>query len=97
MQSLEDIIYWTPIIYLLAINLIAFIAMWWDKRKASKQEWRVAEATLHIIGFMGGAVGIFGGMYRFRHKTQKKSFQAIAVVGLIVSLIIYLYIAQMYI
>ncbi len=97
MQTLEAIIYWTPIIYILLINLIAFIAMWWDKWKASKQEWRVAEATLHVIGFMGGAVGIFAGMYRFRHKTQKRSFQAFAVVGLIVSLIIYWFVAQIYI
>ncbi|MFW9977602.1 MAG: DUF1294 domain-containing protein [Candidatus Thorarchaeota archaeon] len=97
MQTIETIIYWIPIIYVLSINLIAFIAMWWDKWKASKQEWRVAEATLHMIGIIGGAVGIFAGMYRFRHKTQKKSFQAIAVIGLIVSLIIYWIIAQMYI
>ena len=97
MQTLEIMIYWVPIIYLLLINLIAFMAMWWDKRKASKQEWRVAEATLHIVGFMGGAVGVFGGMYRFRHKTQKRSFQAIAFIGLIVSLIIYWLIASLYI
>ncbi|MDF1537755.1 MAG: DUF1294 domain-containing protein [Candidatus Thorarchaeota archaeon] len=97
MQTLEAVIYWIPIVYLLMINLIAFVAMWWDKRKASKQEWRVAEATLHIIGFIGGTVGVFAGMYRFRHKTQKRSFQAIAVVGLIVSLIIYWLIGNLYI
>ena len=97
MQTLDTIIYWVPIIYILLINLIALIAMWWDKWKASRQEWRVAEATLHMLGFIGGAVGIFAGMYRFRHKTQKKSFQAIAVVGLVVSLIIYWLIAMMYI
>ncbi len=94
---LEAVIYWVPIVYLLLINIMAFLAMWWDKRKASKQEWRVAEATLHIIGFMGGAVGVFGGMYKFRHKTQKRSFQAIAVVGLIMSLIIYWLIGNLYI
>jgi uncharacterized membrane protein YsdA (DUF1294 family) len=71
--------------------------MWWDKRKASKHEWRVAEATLHIIGILGGALGIIGGMYRFRHKTQKKSFQGITVIGLIVSLIIYWFIVIQYI
>lgn len=97
MQTFEAVIYWVPIIYLLLINLIAFMAMWWDKRKASKHEWRVAEATLHIVGFMGGAVGIFAGVYRFRHKTQKSSFQAIAAVGLIVSLIIYWFIVNLYI
>ena len=97
MQMLDSIIFWTPIVYVLVINLVAFLAMWWDKWKASKQEWRVAEATLHVIGFMGGAVGIFAGMYRLRHKTQKRSFQALAIVGLIVSLIIYWVIVQMYV
>ena len=97
MQTLETVLFWMPIIYVLLINLLAFLAMWWDKWKASKQEWRVAEATLHIIGFIGGAVGIFAGMYRFRHKTQKRSFQALAVVGLIVSLIIYWFLFQVYI
>jgi len=63
--------------------------MWWDKRKASQNEWRIAEATLHILGMLGGAIGIFGGMYKFHHKTRKRSFQALAIVGLVVSLFIY--------
>ncbi len=96
MQTLETILFWIPIVYILLINFIAFLAMWWDKWKASKQGWRVAEATLHVIGFIGGAVGIFAGIYRFRHKTQKRSFQGFAALGLIVSLIIYWLIFQMY-
>jgi len=95
-QILDIVFFWMPIVYILLINLIAFSAMWWDKWKASKQEWRIAEVTLHIFGFLGGAVGIFLGMYRFRHKTQKRSFQAIATIGLIVSLIIYWIVIQMY-
>lgn len=71
--------------------------MWWDKRKAAQHEWRIAEATLHILGILGGALGIIGGMFRFRHKTQKRSFQAIAIVGLIASLIIYWIISIQYI
>lgn len=86
-----------PIIYILLINIIACSAMWWDKRKASQHEWRVAEATLHILGILGGALGIISGMYRFRHKTQKRSFQAITIVSLIVSFIIYWIIVTQYI
>ena len=70
--------------------------MWWDKRKASQHEWRVAEATLYILGFLGGAIGVIGGMYRFRHKTQKRSFQTIVVLGLVVSLIIYWFVGIQY-
>jgi uncharacterized membrane protein YsdA (DUF1294 family) len=92
-----DFFYYLPIFYIILINLVAFSAMWWDKRKASQHEWRVAEATLHIIGLLGGAVGIFAGMYRLRHKTQKRSFQAIAIIGLIVSFIIYWVAVSLYI
>lgn len=34
------------IIYLIAINLIAFLAMFIDKKKAEKGKWRIKEATL---------------------------------------------------
>ena len=63
--------------------------MWWDKRKAAKQDWRVSEVTFFILGFIGGALGIIIGMYRFRHKIQKRSFQAVTFFGLIISFIIY--------
>ena len=96
-MQLVEFLYYLPIIYIIIINIITFSAMWWDKRKASQHEWRVAEATLHILGILGGALGIIGGMFRFRHKTQKKSFQAITIVGLIISLIIYWIIITQYI
>ena len=95
-MQFTGVLYWAPVFYVVMINIAAFLAMWWDKRKASQHEWRVAEATLYILGFLGGAIGIFGGMSRFRHKTQKKSFQAIATVGLVVSLIIYWFVATLY-
>jgi uncharacterized membrane protein YsdA (DUF1294 family) len=84
-------------LYIILINLVAFFAMWWDKRKASQHEWRVAEASLHILGLLGGVIGILTGMYRIRHKTQKRSFQAIAIIGLIVSFVIYWIIVSQYI
>ncbi len=95
-MQLVEFLYFLPIIYLIIINLLAFSAMWWDKRKASQHEWRVTEATLHLLGIFGGALGIISGMYRFRHKTQKRLFQAITIIGLIVSLIIYWIIAMQY-
>jgi uncharacterized membrane protein YsdA (DUF1294 family) len=96
-MQLVEFLYYLPIIYILLINIVTFSAMWWDKRKASQHEWRVAEATLHILGILGGALGIISGMFRFRHKTQKKSFQAITIIGLIVSFIIYWIIVTQYI
>ncbi len=96
-MQLVEFLYYLPIIYLIIINIVAFFAMWWDKRKASQHEWRVAEATLLLLGLLGGALGIISGMYRLRHKTQKRLFQAFAIIGLIVSLIIYWIVVTQYI
>ena len=95
-MQLVEFLYYFPILYIIIINVCTFSVMWWDKRKASQHEWRVTEATLHILGILGGALGIIGGMYKFRHKTQKRSFQAITIIGLIASIIIYWIIATQY-
>lgn len=62
------------IIYLLAINIIAFLAMGIDKRKAKKGAWRIPEATLMSLVLLGGGIGGIAGMYTFRHKTKKPKF-----------------------
>ena len=62
------------IIYLLVINVIGFLAMWIDKRKAEKGRWRIQEKTLFMITLLGGGIGTISGMYAFRHKTQKLAF-----------------------
>ena len=51
---LEEIL--TPqniIIYLIAINLIGFVTMWIDKRKAQKGSWRISEQTIFYITLFG--------------------------------------------
>ena len=62
------------IIYFVAINLIAFLAMWIDKKKAKKGSWRIKESTLFTLVFLGGGIGGIAGMYTFRHKTKKLYF-----------------------
>ena len=37
------------VIYLIIINIIGFLAMWIDKRKAQKGAWRISEQTLFYI------------------------------------------------
>ncbi|MGN0998007.1 MAG: DUF1294 domain-containing protein [Faecousia sp.] len=60
--------------YLLLINAAAFCLMLLDKRKAQKKQWRIRESTLLWLAVLGGSVGIWAGMYLFRHKTKHKSF-----------------------
>ena len=62
------------IIYLIVINLVAFLAMYIDKRKAKYGKWRIPEQTLFILALIGGSIGAIAGMYIFRHKTKKLRF-----------------------
>lgn len=60
--------------YILLINLIGFIAMYIDKKRAKRNEWRIKEVTLLSIVLLGGGIGSIIGMYKFRHKTKKLRF-----------------------
>ena len=62
------------IIYLVVINLIAFLAMYIDKRRAKYGKWRIPEQTLFVLALIGGSIGAIAGMYTFRHKTKKLRF-----------------------
>ncbi|QCX34589.1 DUF1294 domain-containing protein [Caloramator sp. E03] len=60
--------------YLILINLYAFFIMYFDKIKSRKGKWRVPESRLFIIASIFGSIGIYFGMYAFRHKTKHKKF-----------------------
>lgn len=60
--------------YILVINLIGFLAMYIDKKRAQRNEWRIKEGTLLSIALLGGGIGGMIGMYKFRHKTKKLKF-----------------------
>lgn len=61
-------------LYLIIINVIGFMAMWIDKKKAQNGSWRIPEKTLFTITLLGGGIGTILGMYAFRHKTKKLKF-----------------------
>jgi len=60
--------------YLVVINLITFLKMRIDKKKAKWGKWRIQEKTLFILCAIGGSIGGIAGMYTFRHKTKKMRF-----------------------
>ena len=62
-------------IYLLAVNLWAFLLMGIDKRRAKKDLWRVKEKTLFLPVLLGGGLGGILGMRTFRHKTKHWYFR----------------------
>ncbi|MCR5310283.1 MAG: DUF1294 domain-containing protein [Lachnospiraceae bacterium] len=62
------------ICYFAAVNLIGFAAMGIDKHKAKNHAWRIPEATLFFVAFIGGVIGSIAGMRVFHHKTKHKAF-----------------------
>ncbi|MBO7053873.1 MAG: DUF1294 domain-containing protein [Bacteroidales bacterium] len=63
------------IFYLLAINIVAFIAFGVDKYKAKRDKWRIPESTLLTMAVLGGSIGALAGMRFWRHKTLHDKFR----------------------
>ena len=62
------------LIYLLSINFIGYLTMFIDKNLARRHMWRVNELVIFLYVLFGGGIGVYAGMYHFRHKTKKKIF-----------------------
>ena len=82
------------ILYFVVINAAGLLAMGVDKRRSkSRRKWRISEAAMFTIAFFGGTIGCIGGMYLFRHKTNKPAFQygmpAILILQVLAALIVF--------
>ncbi|MDY2597754.1 MAG: DUF1294 domain-containing protein [Eubacteriales bacterium] len=68
----------TPHILLIiyaVMSVIGFALMGIDKSRAINHKWRIKEATLFLIAFLGGGIGSTLGMFFFRHKTKHWYFR----------------------
>ena len=64
------------VIYLLAINVLAFAVYGWDKARSKVQgARRVPEKTLFLLAILGGSVGAILGMRVWHHKTRHWYFK----------------------
>ena len=63
--------------YAVCVSVVAYIANRSDKARARANEWRISEATLHLLEVIGGWPGAFVAQRRFRHKIAKRSYQAV--------------------
>ena len=61
--------------YLLIANIVVFILMGIDKRKAIKDAYRIPEKTLFLAVIAGGGIGGVLGMKVFHHKTKHWYFK----------------------
>lgn len=80
------------LIYLIVMNIIAFIIYGIDKWKAQKKRWRISEKMLLFLAIIGGSVGALAGMYTFHHKTLHKKFTiGVPLILVIQGMLFYLY------
>lgn len=82
------------VLYILIINLIAFFTMLYDKKMAIKGNYRVSEKTLFTLALILGGIGIYSGMYIFRHKTKHLKFTVGIPILLILNVITVCYIIK---
>jgi len=61
--------------FLLAVNLLTFIAYGIDKRKARRKKWRIPESTLILLAIFGGSPAALLAMHLFHHKTLHNKFR----------------------
>lgn len=61
-------------VYVLIINIVAFVQILVDKRKAINNQERTPEAHFFFYSALFGSAGVLLGMLIYRHKTRKWYF-----------------------
>ncbi|MBR2636618.1 MAG: DUF1294 domain-containing protein [Oscillospiraceae bacterium] len=80
-----------PVLYLVLINLAAFLLMGIDKSRARRELWRIPEKVLFGSALLGGSIGAIAGMFFFRHKTRHLSFRLGLPVILLLQIVLYVW------
>lgn len=63
------------LIFFAVVNLLAFVIMLLDKIKSTNpQAERISEGMLFFLATAFGSLGVYAGMFTFRHKTRKWYF-----------------------
>ncbi len=80
--------------YILFINLFGYFLMLYDKKMAIKGKSRIAEKTIFTVCFLLGSLGVYIGMYKFRHKTKRINFTVLVPVIFILNIFSIYYIVK---
>jgi uncharacterized membrane protein YsdA (DUF1294 family) len=75
------------ILYTILINIISYFIMKLDKYYARENKRRISEKTLFTLALFLGAIGIYLGMYKFRHKTKHIKFTFLIPILIIINII----------
>lgn len=65
-----------PLVYAV-MSLVSFAAYARDKHAAGRGQWRTPESTLHLLDLLGGWPGGLLAQQVLRHKSSKRSYQAV--------------------
>jgi uncharacterized membrane protein YsdA (DUF1294 family) len=74
--------------YLIAVNVVTFVAFGYDKASAQAQAARVPEVILLALTALGGCIGGIIARPVFHHKTQKMSFRLVFWPCVLISIIL---------
>ena len=91
-QTLENI----ALLLLLGMNVLSFVLMGVDKRRARQNRWRISERTLLLVSGLFGGLGGLLGMRCFHHKTKHRRFAVGIPVMLTVQVLLLLGLAYRY-
>jgi len=70
--------------YLIIINLIAFVLYGIDKKRSTRNEYRIRERTLLWMARLGGGIGSWLGIKSFHHKTKHAKFRIVVPLWMII-------------
>jgi len=93
----NQLVYFFSILgFLVVINFITFLIMLIDKNKSIKTgAERISEGMMFFMATIFGSIGIYLGMFVFRHKTRKWYF-LIGIPLLILENITFLYVLYLF-
>ncbi|MFZ3576341.1 DUF1294 domain-containing protein [Virgibacillus sp. DJP39] len=91
-MNFETTLFW----FFIVLNIIAFIIMGIDKKKAIKQKWRIPEKTIWTVAILGGSIGAIVGMRFFRHKTKHRMFSIGLPLVLILQIVSFFYFFELF-
>ena len=74
------------LLYLFFINILGYLLIFIDKRRAENGKYRISERNFFYLAFCGAEIGIILGMKKYRHKTIKKSFKIKLIMSILLQI-----------
>ena len=68
--------------------MVAFHLFRIDKNRAEQSEYRISEAVLLGVSFLGGALGAFCAMHEYHHKTLHTAFAIGVPIALVIQTVL---------